>query len=56
MRERDFLRSLHERDRLQKLDASRRRDAEKEVRYSLFRLARMLAIHQIIEALFGGKK
>jgi hypothetical protein len=56
LRERDFLRKVIERKRLQKLSEAGKIQAEKQLKGSVFRVMRMLAVHRIIESIIGGKK
>lgn len=56
MREREFSRRCMRDEKLKKLEKAQQIEAEKQFPKSIFKLARMLTIHQIIEALFGGKK
>ena len=56
LRKRDFLRKVIERKRLQKLSEAGKIQAEKQLKGSVFRVMRMLAVHRIIEAIMGGKK
>lgn len=56
MRERAFLREKQRETKLKQLRQMQQKQAEKDLTGALFRLARMLAMHRVIEALFGNKK
>ena len=56
MRERIFLRQNQKDKKLKQLEHAQQIEAEKNLKYSVFKVARMLALHQLISAIFGGKK
>jgi hypothetical protein len=56
MRERLILRERAKSERLKKLQEMQQREAERDLRGSVFRVARMLFLHNLIETLFGRKK
>lgn len=56
MREREFLRQCLKSEKARQFQRAQQTEAEKEIKKSIFKIFRMLALHQIIEALFGGKK
>lgn len=56
MRKRLFLRTCRESEKLKQLRRAEQIEAEREMKGSIFRVARMLLLHQLFEGLFGGKK
>lgn len=56
MRKREFLRKIRERERLQKLNEAGKVQVEKQLKGSVFKVFRMLALHQIFESIFNSKK
>ena len=56
MREREVLRRWRESERLKQLRRAEQIEAEREMKGSIFRVARMLLLHEIFGALFGRKK
>jgi hypothetical protein len=56
MREREILREWAKSERLKNLQKMQQREAERNLRGSVFRVARMLVLHNLIESLFGRKK
>ena len=56
LRKREFLRKIKERERLQKLNEAGKIQVEKQLKGSVFKVFRMLALHQIFESIFNSKK
>lgn len=56
MRERKIRRRWRESERLKELARAEQIEAEREMKGSIFRVARMLLLHEIFGALFGRKK
>ena len=56
MREREILREWAKSERLKNLQKMQQREAERNLRGSVFRVARMLVLHNLIDSLFGRKK
>ena len=56
MREREILREWAKSERLKKFHKMQQREAERNLRGSVFRVARMLFLHNLIESFFGRKK
>lgn len=56
MREREFLRQCLKSEKARQFKRAQQIEAEKEFKKSVFKIFRMLALHQLIEAIFGGKK
>lgn len=56
MRKRLFLRTCRESEKLKQLRRAEQIEAEREIKGSIFRVARMLLLHEIFGSLFGRKK